>query len=231
MGGFFGGGGASVANMVGATSSAAGTAGLVPAPASGKEKTFLRGDATFADISAQAIPTTKYKRSGKMWAVGMTEIGTKNSAANYVFGGFVYIPKNATYTTMSIEITSAGAANSKGKLALYDLASTGLPNNLLANTGEILTDSTGIKTGTFASSARLDVGWYFGAIGTDGAPHFRGTQYAGCSAFLRGIEGAAFGNLNLDGSTTVTYANLWPNPATFVWGSGTIYHPIFEVSE
>ena len=226
---FFGGGGASVANMVGATSSAAGTAGLVPAPASGKEKTFLRGDATFSDISAQAIPTTKYKRSSTLWSVGATDAGAKNSAANYVFGGFVYIPKNATYTTMSIEISSAGAANTKAKMAIYDLASTGLPNNLLASTGEVATDSTGIKTGTFLVSVRLDVGWYFGAIGTSGAPSFRGSQFYGCGGFLRGDGGS--GNLELNGSTTVTYANLWPNPATFVWGSGAIYHPIFEVSE
>lgn len=44
---FFGGGGASVSNMVGATSSVAGTAGLVPAPAAGEESGLLRGDATF----------------------------------------------------------------------------------------------------------------------------------------------------------------------------------------
>ena len=44
---FGGGGGAAPANMVGATSSAAGTAGLVPAPAAGEESGLLRGDATF----------------------------------------------------------------------------------------------------------------------------------------------------------------------------------------
>jgi len=47
MGGFFGGVGASVADMVGATSSVAGTAGLCPAPAAGDERKFLFGDATF----------------------------------------------------------------------------------------------------------------------------------------------------------------------------------------
>ena len=44
---FFGGGGASASNMVGATSSAAGTAGLVPAPAAGDQDKQLRGDGTF----------------------------------------------------------------------------------------------------------------------------------------------------------------------------------------
>ena len=42
-------------NMKGATSSAAGAAGLVPAPAAGKQASFLRGDGT------RAVPTdTKY---------------------------------------------------------------------------------------------------------------------------------------------------------------------------
>ena len=43
---FFG-GGASASDMVGATSSTAGTAGLVPAPAAGDEGKMLFGDATF----------------------------------------------------------------------------------------------------------------------------------------------------------------------------------------
>jgi len=47
MGFFGGGGGAAPANMVGATSSAAGTAGLVPAPAAGDQDAVLFGDAAF----------------------------------------------------------------------------------------------------------------------------------------------------------------------------------------
>lgn len=54
--GFFG-GGASVANMVGATSSVAGTAGLVPAPAAGKQNSVLMGDATFLNLDdIQMLP-------------------------------------------------------------------------------------------------------------------------------------------------------------------------------
>ena len=44
---FFGGGGAAPANMGGATSSVAGTAGLVPAPSAGDQDKQLRGDGTF----------------------------------------------------------------------------------------------------------------------------------------------------------------------------------------
>ena len=58
MGGFFGGGGgASASNMVGATSSSAGTAGLVPVPAAGKQNSVLMGDATFLNLDdIQMLP-------------------------------------------------------------------------------------------------------------------------------------------------------------------------------
>ena len=60
--GFFGGGGASASNMVGATSSAAGTAGLVPAPAAGDENRQLLGSATF-------IQTSPYILSGRTTSI------------------------------------------------------------------------------------------------------------------------------------------------------------------
>lgn len=61
--GFFG-GGASASNMVGATSSVAGTAGLVPAPAAGSEYKFLRGDATFSNgDTAYISPSGSYSAS------------------------------------------------------------------------------------------------------------------------------------------------------------------------
>lgn len=54
--GFFGGGSAP-ANMVGATSSVAGTAGLVPAPAAGNQNSVLMGDATFLNLDdIQMLP-------------------------------------------------------------------------------------------------------------------------------------------------------------------------------
>ena len=44
-----------VKDMGGATSSAAGTSGLVPAPAAGKQASFLRGDGTWQDIGVNEI--------------------------------------------------------------------------------------------------------------------------------------------------------------------------------
>lgn len=45
-------------NMTAATSSAAGKSGLVPAPAAGKQTSFLRGDGTWQTVSADNIANT-----------------------------------------------------------------------------------------------------------------------------------------------------------------------------
>lgn len=45
-------------NMTGATSSSAGTSGFVPAPAAGDQDKFLKGDGTYATVSAS--PTLTY---------------------------------------------------------------------------------------------------------------------------------------------------------------------------
>ena len=59
--GFFGGGGAA-SNMVGATSSTAGTAGLVPAPAAGDENLMLKGSGLFGWIypASTDLANTEY---------------------------------------------------------------------------------------------------------------------------------------------------------------------------
>ena len=44
-------------SMKGATSSAAGAAGTVPAPAAGKQTSFLRGDGTWVNVSSGIAPT------------------------------------------------------------------------------------------------------------------------------------------------------------------------------
>ena len=51
-------------NMTAATSSAAGKAGLVPAPAAGAQAKFLRGDATWQTVSVPAASSTTPKAAG-----------------------------------------------------------------------------------------------------------------------------------------------------------------------
>lgn len=61
-------------NMKGATDSAAGTAGLVPAPAAGKQLSFLRGDGTWVVPTNTTYPVATNKVNGLMSAADKTKL-------------------------------------------------------------------------------------------------------------------------------------------------------------
>lgn len=78
-------------NMKGATASAAGTAGLVPAPAAGKQTSFLRGDGTWV------VPTD-----------------TTYTAATDSVLGLVKVGSNITNTSGTISLTKANVTSALG---------------------------------------------------------------------------------------------------------------------
>ena len=119
-------------NMTAATASAAGKAGLVPAPAAGKQASFLRGDGTWAvptdtntdtKVTNTAVaPTTEatYYITGSTNSA--TETGGLNKSANFSFK-----IKNGTtsaegYTTLGLgNSTATGAANNQtGRIYMYN---------------------------------------------------------------------------------------------------------------
>lgn len=84
----------SVAEMKAATASAAGSAGIVPAPAAGKQASFLRGDGT--------------------WAVP-TNTNTTYTFANGTAGNFIVTPSGGTAQTVSVgKPATAGTADKVG---------------------------------------------------------------------------------------------------------------------
>ena len=85
---FFG-GGASASDMVGATSSTAGTAGLVPAPAAGDQRKFLTGGATFLNVADQALPTTPIRRTN---GIAFASSGASGNGGRATATGYVLCP-------------------------------------------------------------------------------------------------------------------------------------------
>ena len=181
--GFFGGGGSAASNMVGATSSAAGTAGLVPAPAAGDQTAFLSGSGSFL---IPAVPILS-KDSGQT-----QDVGTVNSSSVVFFGcpflsggstsGVpstlkplfcpIYIPKTDTYTRIACTVNT-GSAGTLFSLGIYSLdESTGLPKTLVVSSNSLSSASAATVEGTISQS--LNQGWYWSAIMTDStAPAFR----------------------------------------------------------
>ena len=103
-------------NMKGATSSAAGTAGLVPAPAAGKQTSFLRGDGTWV------VPTnTTYSNmtgadsdtAGKSGLVPAPSAGASNRYLRSDGTWAVPPDTNTTYTLSSFGITATAAELNK----------------------------------------------------------------------------------------------------------------------
>jgi len=158
--GFFG-GAAAPANMVGATSSAAGTAGLVPAPAAGENIKYLQGDGTYGGplFNNIEIPSSRY--IGPLIAYGGA--GTTRSLVSfYVYFVPVYSNKSRSISEIVIQVTTASGATGAPtiELAAYNINSNGFPTTRIANslvTG-IDAQTTGVKTSTLSPSFTLPAG-------------------------------------------------------------------------
>jgi hypothetical protein len=159
--GFFGGGGAAPANMGGATSSVAGTAGLVPAPAAGSEYAYLRGDATFKNplIQQSFINTTQegYNSAPLGLNTGGSIVPTDNIL--YLIPHIV-IP--TTYTTIALRRSGGTAgASMKTRMGVYECDFDKLcPTTLILETADTsMANSTSDVLVTISQA--LNKGIYF----------------------------------------------------------------------
>ena len=161
--GFFGGGGATPANMVGATSSVAGTAGLVPAPSAGDENRQLQGSATF-------VQTSPYILSGRTTSIFTYH--SINSFACYsangvtLNGNFIYFSPlliNCSFTFDRILFANRnGNALSNTKFGVYTHdRTTGAPKTLLVESSNVSSIAGTTNNEATVSSTTLspDVYW------------------------------------------------------------------------
>lgn len=98
--------------MTGATSSAAGTSGLVPAPASGKQSSFLRGDGTWA------TPTNTTYSAATTSATGLMSASDKSKLDGIASGANAYTLPAATSSTLGGVKTGSNITNSSGTISL-----------------------------------------------------------------------------------------------------------------
>lgn len=109
-------------NMGGATSSAAGSAGLVPAPAAGKQTSFLRGDGTWVVPTNTTYSNATTSSAGLMSSTDKTKLDGIASGANAyslpaatssALGG-VKIGSNITNSSGTISLTKANVTSALG---------------------------------------------------------------------------------------------------------------------
>ena len=164
--------------MTGATASAAGTAGFVPAPGAGKNTAFLRGDGTWV------VPTdTVYTHPDSVTAGTASEGG---SARTLAFGGTFNIP--------SVTYNAQGHITGKGSIQLK-LPAT--PSDTKNTAGSTDTSSKIFLIGATSQAANPQTYSHDTAyVGTDGCLYSNGKKVEEIPSSVTG-----------SGSITVTIAN------------------------
>lgn len=197
-------------NMSGATTSAAGKSGLVPAPSAGSPNRFLRSDGTWATPQ-----DTTYNLGSFGITVSAEEI-------NYLDGVTSKIQEqldekaNSEHSHSASDITSGiltvargGTGISSNPSLLVDLGSTTATNVFTASPRPGITGTLPVSHGgtgaTSAASARSSLGITPANIGAASSEHSHENASTTSSGFLRQLSGSTAQYLRGDG--------LWAIPA------------------
>ena len=164
---------ATIPEMSGATSTAAGTAGLVPAPAANKHTAFLRGDGTWV------IPTnTNYYRP--ISVNGTLILGNNNTALNLVAGTNISITaENSSGYTGKVTITNTGVRSTTINGNYLRVNTNGTNTDLTipyATTANMLARSAGTNVNSCYEDLKLK---YYTLSGCDSSVSTDGKRYAG----------------------------------------------------
>ena len=187
-------------NMTGASASAAGKAGLVPAPAAGKQASFLRGDGTWV------VPTNTtydvFVKSGTGAAAGLVPApSTTAGTTKYLReDGTWVVPPNTTYTNATTSKAGLMSTDDKSKL---DGIATGAQVNVIESVkvnGKALSisnKSVNVDLSTYATKSSL-------------------SAYATTSSLSAYAKKTDIANVYMYKGTVATYSEL-PTSATTGW--------------
>lgn len=100
-----------------------------------------------------------------------SNISTSAITADRLYHEPIYIASRMTLDQICIEVTTAGAANKKARLAIYIADTDWQPVALILDAGEVAVDSTGVKA--IAINQVLTPGRYLLVLVSNGAPTLR----------------------------------------------------------
>lgn len=183
--------------MTGATSSAAGGTGLVPAPAAGKQTSFLRGDGTWVVPTNTTYSNMTGATTSAAGKAGLVPAPAAGAATRYLRSdGTWQVPPdtNTTYTLSSFGITATAAELNK----LDGVTTTATQLNYLNTlTGDVQTQLDGkaasshshsnylTTSGTAAAATQLATARTFSLTGdVTGSASFNGTTNCSIAATL-----------------------------------------------
>lgn len=225
--GFFGGGGTTPVNMVGASTGTAGTAGYVPAPAAGKNTRYLSSDASFGEVPM--LPKRKDTSSNFKWyspAYLLQNTASSNPSTRVRIFTIGYFPEDGDINTLGLRIVVAPASTVNIHLAAWECGEDGLPSTYITG-GTIASGTTG-NTDLSLSVAQASVkrGFcFFSATYETGSGSCQG--YSPSNSTLSGGLYGKQNNLNGNGGnpiyTATTYDQTTHGTFTF---NATGNHPV-----
>jgi hypothetical protein len=165
--GFFGGGGGAASNMVGATSSVAGTAGLVPAPAAGKNTRALFSDASFGELPL--LPAYKNTTASHWIGPYLPSRSDASAAPTAKVRVFipVFVPSDGNIDALGCITGNAPSTAYNIHLALWECAEDGTPSTYV--TGGTASSGTAGSTviSISVSSTPVKRGFYYASFTPD----------------------------------------------------------------
>lgn len=177
--------GTKVSVFDGATSSAAGTVGAVPAPAKGYQSRFLRGDGTWQTPSNNAVSQTASTANGNYPILLKASTSTSNTTAGALFRtGVTVNPSTSTVSATTFDGNLSGNATTATTLATARTFRTNLAST---------------STASFNGSANVTPG-VTGTLGTGNGGTGRTDGKCVALASKRTIDGVSF-----DGSANITH--------------------------
>ena len=151
------------------------------------------------------------------WATGryytlpfVVSTATAAPSADTLYAAPIYVPNvsGVTVTSLGVEVTTAGAAGSLGRIGVYEYTPSGLVGNLLVDSGSFATDGLGHKSGTVSKA--LVQGWYITVYGSTGGSlrWHNGMAQVWCRGAYNPADASSLGNWNarsVPGTGAVSY--------------------------
>lgn len=126
----------------------------------------------------QPVPLGRAKQGSTTWlsvpGIDFASVGTITMIADRIYYGPWFVASPITIDRLVFEVSSPAAAGKLIRGALYRADVNWQPTDLLADTGNIAADATGVKT--YDVSLVLQPGRYLASVRSDGTPAVRSVR-------------------------------------------------------